>query len=287
MQYKVRHIFFKLCIQIKAPETARLIDASFHRSSLTETLAYSMLMQKPRANSLYVNSNWQQVYAFVPDRPDVLGQSLLDLTHEANTANLHRNMRIDVQVSRSLLVEEQIRDPAVGFDNFELLPIFSANPCTFVQDYAKPNYSKLLVEIVLPSYANLVDVNLEHIVNNYDTSEDFDWPFFNAIVGFASKNHIEHVKNNCKFDVNLILIEKLNQELNVKSVLPIGCRIVYETFSLPECSIELPIVDNLATEVRFGLQLTAATDQDSVCALPELDAQGVSDAENIHIILRL
>ena len=110
---------------------------------------------------------------------------------------------------------------------------------------------------------------------------------FSTLVGFASKNHIEHVKNNCKFDVNLILIEKLNQELNVKSVLPIGCRIVYETFSLPECSIELPIVDNLATEVRFGLQLTAATDQDSVCALPELDAQGVSDAENIHIILRL
>ena len=165
-----------------------------------------------------------------------------------------------------MLVEEQITDPAVGFDNFELLPLFSANPCTLL-----PDYSKLLVEIVLPSYANLVDVNLGHIVNNFDTTEDFDWPFFNAIVGFASKNHIQHVKNHCKFDVNLILIEKLNQVLNVKSVLPVGCQIAYETSSLPECSIQLPIADNLATVVGLGLQVTAATDQNGVCELHELD----------------
>ena len=113
---------------------------------------------------------------------DALGQSVLELENEAETTNLHKNTRIDVQISRALLVEEHITDPAVGFDNFELLPLFSANPCTFL-----PDHSKLLVEIVLPFYANLADINLGHIVNNFDTTEDSDWPFFNAVVGFSSK----------------------------------------------------------------------------------------------------
>ena len=259
-----------VCDCIVLGPNARLVDASFHKSSLTETLAYSMLVQKPTANSFYVDSDWQHVYAIVPGRPDALGQTLLERTNEAVPTNLHKNTRIDVQISKASLVEEQYTDPAVGFDNFELLPLFSANPCTLAQDY-----SKLLVEIVLPSYANLLDVNLEHIVNNYDTSDDFDWPFFNAVVSFSSTAHAEHVKNKCNFNVNLILIEKLNEqlphELHAKSILPMGCKIEYQDNSFPECSIQLPIIDNLDPQLGLGLQLTVAAKQDSSCILHESD----------------
>ena len=87
------------------------------------------------------------------------------------------------------------------------------------------------------------------------------------------ENILIPLKNDatCKFDVNLILIEKLNQELRAKSVLPMGCQIDYDSDSFPECSIQLPILDNLDAQIGLGLQLTAAATYDSSCKLRELD----------------
>lgn len=252
----------KTCNCISLAPGSAIVMAQKYENDIRETTVKALLGEK----SVSVDS----VEDSAKERPSSSNVPA-HWRRERLVVNSHEKLRVRLGFTRTASFESSDRDPSIGLDDIQLLPMLTES--TFVVGVGEEKYLKAYVK--MPLREDLRRVGLAHLERPGDTADDdavgegsweSAWARLHVTVALKVGSA---ARSGCRYQAQFYYEENVNLYL-----LPIGCELAASSAHVrgawAQCMLELPL-DRPNVPLLVNVSVAKSPSQSSSCDVEQYD----------------